>query len=189
VALPRLRLAADKLATGAGAAVAVPLRFSVALGLVELVVAMVKVPARAPVAAGVNTTVAEQLLPTAMTPPAVQLPPTENSAALAPPTVRPLKVSDAVPLLPSVTVCCALLPSAVAAKVSDDWFKVSVPLGMALPVPLRLTVPGVPAALWATLKVAPRAPVAEGVNTNLTTQLLLGATLVPAAQVVPLATA
>jgi hypothetical protein len=113
------------------------------------------------------------------------LPVTEKSPALAPLTDKPLSVSAAVPLLPKVTLCCELLPSAVEAKVSDDWFSVRVPRGMALPVPLRLTAPGEPAALWATFRLAERAPVAEGVKTSLTTQLLLTATTAPAVHVVP----
>jgi len=138
-------------------------------------------------AEGVKVTSAVQLAPAAMALPTVQLPPQLKSELLLP-LMRALpSVSAAVPLLPSVSDWLLLPPSAVDAKLSADWLSVSVPWGVALPVPLSNTVVGLPSALWVTTSEALRVPTAVGVNTTLMTQLLLATTLVPLAQVVPVA--
>jgi len=57
----------------------------------------------------------------------------------------------------------------------------------AVPVPLKLTVCGLPLALSVSVRLPERLPVAAGVNVTLITQLLLAATGVLVVQVVPLA--
>jgi hypothetical protein len=57
----------------------------------------------------------------------------------------------------------------------------------AVPVPLKLTVCGLPLALSVSVRLPERLPVAVGVNVTLITQLALAATGALVLQVVPLA--
>jgi len=57
----------------------------------------------------------------------------------------------------------------------------------AVPVPVKLTIWGLPLALSVSVRLPERLPVAAGVNVTLITQLLLAATGALVLQVVPLA--
>jgi hypothetical protein len=73
-----------------------------------------------------------------------------------------------------VTVFRELLPRTSAPKLRDVAERLT-----AVPVPLRLTVCGLFAALSLIESVAVRLPVAEGVNVTLTVQVLLSVTVAP----------
>jgi hypothetical protein len=83
----------------------------------------------------------------------------------------------ALPVLLRVTVCAALVISTgslpKARLVGERLARASVP------VPERLTVCGLPAALSEMLTEAVRLPLAEGVNVTLIVQLAPAATLDP----------
>jgi hypothetical protein len=87
-------------------------------------------------------------------------------------------VSEALPVLVKVTVWAALVVfSACPAKVNEVGEKVAIGAA-AVPVPVRATVCGLPAALSATAREALRAPVAEGVKVTLMVQLAPAANVV-----------
>jgi hypothetical protein len=99
-------------------------------------------------------------------------------AAIAKGPVTPIavKVRLALPVLVSVTVCEGLVvPTGSEGKVGGADKLTVVPV----PVPLKLTVCGLFAALSLIESVAVRLPVAEGVNVTLTVQVLLGMTVAP----------
>ncbi len=88
-----------------------------------------------------------------------------------------LIVSVAVPLLVSVTPCAALvLPTCWLLKLRLVGERVTAG---AIPVPLRLTLCGLPAALSVIETVPVRVPVAVGVNVTLIVQLAAAATDAP----------
>ncbi len=88
-----------------------------------------------------------------------------------------VKVTE--PVLVSVTVCAALVvPTVWLAKVSEVTERLAVVVG-AVPVPVRLTVCGLPEALSVMLKVPVRVPDAVGVNVTLMVQLAPAATEPP----------
>jgi hypothetical protein len=146
--------------------------------------AMVKLALRAPAVVGVKLTLTVQLPPAATVPPATQVPPLTVKSALAVDNAPTL--SAALPVLLSVTVCAVLvlptfkLPKPKAAEM------LATGAAAAVAVPIKPTLPGLPAALWATVNVPLRAP-AEPVGTmaTLTTQLLPAATVPPALHVPP----
>ena len=112
-------------------------------GLPAALSAMLISAVRVPVAAGVNFTVKVQLLAAASGAPQWLVRP--NSLALAPPTCMESRVKVPVPVFVSVTVCPALVvPTFCAANV-----RLAGESGTAgaVPVPVRLTVCGLPAAL------------------------------------------
>ena len=82
-------------------------------------------------------------------------------------------LSGVLPRLVSVTVFRELLPTGCAPKLSDVGESLT-----AVPVPLRLTVCGLLAALSMIESVAVRLPVAE-VKVTLTAQVALGSTVAP----------
>jgi hypothetical protein len=87
-------------------------------------------------------------------------------------------VSTALPVLVSVTDCLALTVPRVCwpnESVDGERFATGAPT----PVPLKLTVWGLPLALSATETDALREPVAAGVNVTLMAQLAPAATLLP----------
>lgn len=137
---------------------------------------------RAPAAAGVKATLMVQDAPGAMALAVLHVVAlTPKSAALAPPTVPVLaSVSGAEPVLVMVSTCAADDPSCTLPNPSADG---EAAMPAVVPVPLSVTVPGLPAALCAitTLPVAPPAPVGAKRTTNV--QLPPAATLPPAAQV------
>jgi hypothetical protein len=87
-------------------------------------------------------------------------------------------VSAVLPLFVSVTIWLELVvPTACAAKVSDEGVKVTEEL--AIPVPLRLAVLDPAEVLSLTVTVAVRVPVVVGVNVTLMVQLAPPARLLP----------
>lgn len=124
---------------------------------------IVRVPVRVPLAVGVKVTLI------------VQLPLTANEApqllvwAKSPLVAMLVMVSAAVPLLVSVTVCAAeVVPTFWPAKVRLAG---ESPAAGAMPVPLKLAVCGLPAALSVTVNVPLRAPEAVGAKLTLIVQL------------------
>src|SRR6516164_8512630 len=91
-----------------------------------------------------------------------------------------LIVSVAVPLLVNVTPCAALVVFTVwLAKLKLAGVSVTAGALAAAPVPVRLTVCGLPCAL-AVIDTAPvRVPVAVGVKVTLIVQLALAANDAP----------
>ena len=82
-----------------------------------------------------------------------------------------------MPVLFRVTVCAALVvPTAWLLKVRLVGERLTT---VAVPVPLRLTVCGLPLALSAIFSEAPRLPLAEGVKVTLMVQLPAAATELP----------
>ncbi len=91
-----------------------------------------------------------------------------------------LMVSVAVPLLVSVTVCAALVvPTCWLLKVRLVLERVTAGAVGATPVPVRLTLCGLPAALSVIDSVPVRVPVAVGVKVTLMVQLAPAATEAP----------
>jgi hypothetical protein len=90
-------------------------------------------------------------------------------------TLRLEMLSGVLPRFVSVTVFRELLPVSCAPKLREVVERLT-----AVPVPLRLTVCGLFAALSLIESVAVRLPVADGVNVTLTVQVLLGVTVAPA---------
>ena len=133
-----------------------------------------KVPVSVPDAAGVNVMLRLQLAPAATLDPQVLV--SAKSAALVPVSVTLVMESAAAPVFVSVTVFAALVDfTSCTAKVRVVGE--SVTLG-AVPVPVRGTVCGLPAALSVRLRAAVRVPVAVGLNVILNVQLLPTAKLV-----------
>lgn len=100
-----------------------------------------------------------------------------KEVAFVPVMIMPERVSAAVPVLVSVTVCAAAeAPVLVAAKVRLAAERVTVG---AVPVPLRATACGELAALSAKLSEAESDPLAEGLKVTETMQELLAASDAP----------
>jgi len=89
-------------------------------------------------------------------------------------TVRLEMLSGVLPRFLSVTVFRELPPKSCAPKLRDVAERLT-----AVPVPLRLTVCGLFAALSLIESVAVRLPVPEGVKVTLTVQLALGISAAP----------
>src|SRR5512146_843544 len=130
---------------------------------------------RVPVAVGVKVTLMVQL-PLAAT----ELPQVfvwAKSPELVPASEMPLIVRVLLPMLVRVTFWAVLLvPTAWLVKVRLAGDSVTVEL---TPVPVRLTVWGLPVALSAMLTEAVRVPVAVGVKVTLMGQLAPAATGLP----------
>ena len=124
---------------------------------------------RAPAAVGPNVTLTAQLDDPASVAPHV-FAEIAKSPAFAPVIpMLPMLSADGPPLL-SVTVWAALVaPTFVA--VNDKLAAVTLALAAALPVPDSATVWGLLPAPSVNVRVAARAPAAEGVNVTLTAQL------------------
>ena len=84
-------------------------------------------------------------------------------------------VSEVVPALVSVTVFAAL----VTPIACEPKFKLVGESFAVVPVPLRETVCGLPAALSVTLRAALREPLAVGLNVTLIVQLAPAASELP----------
>ena len=117
----------------------------------------------------------------------VQFPPAANEFphvlvwAKSPLAAIPVIVSAAPPVLESVTVCATLVdPTVWLANVSEVGETLTLGVPAAAPVPVRLTVCGLPAALSVMVTAAVRVPVAVGVNVTLMVQFpLFAATELP----------
>ncbi len=91
--------------------------------------------------------------------------------------VMPMEVmlSAALPVLLSVTICAALIvPTPWLAKVRLVADKLTIGAG-AVPVPVKVTVCGLPVALSVMLTAALRVPVALGTKVTLMVQLAFAA--------------
>jgi hypothetical protein len=92
----------------------------------------------------------------------------------------PLTVRVALPLFVRVTVCAALVvPTVWLAKVRLVGEKVATGPELVVPVPVRLTVCGLPLALSVIVMVAVLVPDAVGAKVTLIVQLAPADTLEP----------
>ena len=137
--------------------------------------AMVTKAARPPLAAGVKVTLIVQFAPAATELPQVLV--CIKSPALVPVMARLEIVKAALPVLVRVTACAVLV-------VPTDWLPKERLAGArltagAVPVPVRLTVWGLPTALSAMVSEGARLPLADGVKVTLIVQLAPAATLDP----------
>ena len=130
-----------------------------------------------PAADGVNVTLTWQVLPGAT------VAPVHVSALLAkllgfvPPIVTVDRMRLAVPLSVTVSVRAALV-------VAGGWLgklnpEAERPTTTSVPVPLKVTVCGLPLALSVKTSEALKLPVVAGVNVTLTAQVMVGATVAP----------
>ena len=140
---------------------------------------------RAPAAAGVSARVTVQLPAPATEPPAAQVPPVMLNSVLA--VVIVPTISAALPVFDRVTVCAVLAVPTLTLPNASDGVSDAIGAAAAVAVPLRLTVPGLPAALCVMVNDPLRAPItpAAGRNATDTVQLAPAATLPPAAHVPP----
>jgi hypothetical protein len=137
---------------------------------------IVRVAVRVPVAVGVKVTAMLQLDEGARVAPQVLLA-IAKSPALAPEMAMLFTVNAAVPPLVNVTVCGELVePTACRAKDRLVGFTLAVSMA---PVPESATVCGLVLAPSVKIRLATRAPNADGVNAMPTVQLAAGARLVP----------
>ena len=98
-----------------------------------------------------------------------------KSAALVPVIAMPVTVKVVVPTLVSVTIWAGLVaPMPTAPKFRLEGESLAV-----VPIPVRLTFCGLPAALSVTLSIAVRVPDAVGLNSTLMLQLAPAARELP----------
>lgn len=163
--LPKARLVADR---STMAPVPEPGPVSVIIcGLPLALSVMLTTAERLPAEAGVNVTLIVQLAPAATEEPQVVVSP--KSPGLAPNKPILTMFSTVLPVLVRVTDCAALV-------VPRFWLPKAKLLALRLteapvPVPVRVTVCGLPAALSAMVNVAVRLPAAAGVNVTLIVQV------------------
>src|SRR5258708_19868731 len=149
-------------------------------GLPEALSVMLRVPVRLPDAVGVNVTLMVQFAPAATELPQVLV------WAKSPLAETPVRFSEALPVLESVTDCAALVvPTVWPAKASEEAERLTTGAEAAAPVPVRLTDCGLPEALSVMLRVPVRLPDAVGVNVTLMVQFAPAATELPHALVWP----
>jgi len=130
---------------------------------------MFNVAVRAPVAPGVNSTLIVQLAPAASVPVGLRPPlvfgsGTPKSSASAPLVVNPEKFTVAVLVFVTVTLIAPLVvptPCDPNVKLPGATVTVAVP---GVPVPVNVTVCGLPVALSVKVIAPGRVPVAVGVN-------------------------
>ena len=167
---PKVRLVGDRLATRA--ARPEPVRLAV-WGLPGALSTIDSVPVRLPAAVGVNTTLIVQCAPAA----------TEAPQSLvwpkSPVVVIPEIDSAAFPVLESVIACAALgLATLWLLKFTLDGNRLAAG-AFVPPVPVRLTVCGLPPALSLIETEPVRAPEAVGVKVTVTVQWAPGAIELP----------
>jgi hypothetical protein len=160
-------------------AVPMPLKLTVC-GLLGSLSLMTSVADRTPAAAGLNATLIVQLPSPATLAPATHVEPSiAKSPAFVPKgvrgamltTLRLEMLSGVLAKFVSVTVFREPLPMSCAPKLRNVGERLT-----AVPMPLRLTVCGLWAALSMIESVAVRLPVAEGAKVTLTAQVPLGIT-------------
>src|SRR5260370_710195 len=128
-------------------------------GLPEALSVMLRVPVRLPDAVGVNGTLMVQFAPAATELPQVLV------WAKSPLAETPVRFSEALPVLESVTDCAALVvPTVWLAKASEEAERLTTGAEAAAPVPVRLTDCGLPEALSVMLTLLGRAPGTGGVE-------------------------
>jgi len=145
----------------------------------------VRVALRAPADDGVKLMLIVQLPDAATDPPTTHEPPlTANSVLLVESVAR---VNGAVPVFISVAVCAVLGVPTLTLPNASEAVSDATGAAAAVALPLRLTLPGLPVALWATDSEPLRtlAAPAAGLNATETVQLEPAATLPPALQVPP----
>ena len=172
--LLKVRLPGERLTLGP---LPVPLRLTVCWlpDVLLLLSVTTRLAVRVPGAVGVKLTLTVQLLLAASE--LAQVVVSAKSPALAPENARPLMVRAALPELLNVKAWTELVvPTVWLLKVR---LEVDSAAAGALPVPLRLTVCGLPLALSAIPREAVRDPVPAGVNVTLRAQLLPAATELP----------
>ena len=138
-------------------------------GLPVALSAMFNVAVRVPFACGVNTTLITQLAPAASVPVALHPAPdegsgTEKSSASAPLIANPAKFTAALLVFVTVTLSGALVVVSACdpnAKLLGVTVTVAVP---GVPVPVKVTVCGLPVALSVNVIAPVRVPVAVGLN-------------------------
>jgi hypothetical protein len=168
---PKVRLVGDRLTMGG---TPVPMRLTVCGLPLELSVRLTAA-ARDPLAVGLNVTLIEHLAPAATLDPQPLV--CAKSPGLAPVSAMLEMLKAAVPVFVSVTVWAALVePTAWPAKAR--LLGDTLAMG-AVPVPLRLTVCGLPLALSVNVTAAERVPLAVGLNVTLIEHLAPAATLDP----------
>ena len=174
--MPKLKLVGAKLVPGA---TPVPDRVTIC-GLPLALSVTVIVPGWLPVAVGVNVTLMVQFAPAATDVPQVLLCAYCVLAAML------VMLSAVLPMLLSVTVCGPLVvPDAWLPKLTLFEDRLTTGPAAAVPVPVKLTVCGLPAALSVMVIVPVRVPVAVGVNVTLIVQLAPTATKPPQVFVCP----
>lgn len=161
------KLSEDGERVAAAAETPVPERLT-ACGLPAALSVMESVPLRVPEAVGVKVTLMVQWAPAATDDPQLFV------CAKSPLAAMLVTLRVAPPVLESVTACAALVvPTVWLVNVRVEG---ETPATGTLPLPLRLTVCGLPGALSLTLSVPERIPAAVGVNVTLIEQLLPAAT-------------
>jgi hypothetical protein len=159
-------------AIGVAVSTLVPLSVT-EFGELAALLVTVSVPDRVPAAEGVNVELMVQDAPGLIVP--THVPVAANSGLGD--VVTWVTVSAAVPELVRVTVCAALVvPTVCAAKVKAAGARFTAATGTELPLPDN-EMAGLVDALDATVSVAVRVPVADGVNFALNVQLAPGATV------------
>jgi hypothetical protein len=154
--LPNVRLVTERLAV---AAVPVPVKLTVC-GLPAALSKMLTVAVRVPAAVGVNVMLIVQLPPAATELPQVVV--SGKSPGLSPVTIKLVMPKRVLPLFVKLTVCAGLLvPTSWLPKVRVEGER---PIPGAVPVPVRLSVWGLLAALSVNVTEAVRAPAALGAN-------------------------
>jgi hypothetical protein len=148
----------------AGVLTPVPARFT-ACGLLPALSLKESVAVRLPIAAGVKVTLMAQVLPGATRAPVQVSTLLPKSPAFAPVSPTLVMVRLAVPLLVTVSVCAALV--AATTRLPKSRLAAEGVKAAAMPVPVRFTVWGLPAALSVNTTEAVRVPVALGVKVTL----------------------
>ncbi len=131
----------------------------------------------APAAESVNITAIVQLAPAATEPPQVSV--SAKSLALVPVKARLVILKVALPVLVRMMVCAELVTSSgwlPKARLVDERL---ITVALLVPVPVRLTVWGLPMALSVMVTDAVRLPLAEGVKVTLIVQLPPAASELP----------
>jgi hypothetical protein len=132
-------------------------------GLPEALSVIVMLPARLPVAVGVNVTEIWQLPPAARDVLQVLVSPKSPDAAI------PVMLSALVPVLVKVTIWgLPVVPTVCEAKVNEFGLKSAIGPS---PVPVKLADCGLPGAVSVTARLAVRDPAAFGVKVTLAVQL------------------
>lgn len=153
------------------------------LGDPAALLVMVREPLRVPAAVGAKVTLIVHDAPGLIVPTQVLVDENSGLGVVATWVI----VSAPVPLLVSVTACTPLVvPTVCVANVTDPRLRETDGTGTALPVP-ESEMAGLLGALDATVKVAVRVPVADGVNVALSVQVAPGATVTEAPTHVPVA--
>jgi hypothetical protein len=129
-----------------------------------------------PVVAGVNVTLTAQVMVGATVAPVQVSALLAKSLGFVPPIAAVEMFRLLVPVLVTVTVWAVLVVLASWVKVKPGAEKLTAG---AVPVPLKVTVCGLPLALSVKTSEALKLPVVAGVNVTLTAQVLPGVTVAP----------